>query len=629
MVKALGRWAGPAVALGALIGVGVWAGARRARPAPHLSAPDPEPELRAQALANPGDPRPTLRLVGFLLGSRRFHSALDEARRARTAFPEAPAVRESLAEALFETGRLDEAIAELQALAATQQRYRITLASYLARAGRTEEAAQAVSRITGYGKGDRIRAAEVYLDALRPADAAKLLAAKDPESGSTDYRTTRGLALLASRDYGGAVKALEPAVAATPDTPALQFYLGSALRLSGNLARLDEAEGHLQQATQLQPKQALFLYELALTRAQLRNWNGALEVMREAGEAGPDLPEVQRDLARLYGRLKQPLPAALAEARYLRLVDDAAGAARVLEPQWKAHPEVREVGLAYASALYGTGKFPASGAVLEALHTRFAKDPVVLWDILRQRRSMQHYKEASETLSELEALKPDDPTILEQRADLFERLSQYPDAERVLTHLCELEPASAYRRYRLGYGLTLWFKEPEKLKAAEASLRQALRLDPEQTEAQYSMGLLLTNLNRPAEAIPYLRRALDQAPANPDALRVLARAYGQAGDRRQSDDTFALLKKIKARSEELSRLQLPVDHLRDLRNTRLALARFQLRTGALPEATRELERLEHAFPDHSEAQRLLTGLYGHARRFQRQFEEAPAARSGR
>jgi predicted Zn-dependent protease len=628
MVKALGRWAIPAVALAALAGVGIWAGVRRNRPAPRVSIPDPEPELRSRALASPADPRPTLRLVAFLLESRRFHTALDEARRARTAFPEAPAVGESLAEALFETGRLDEALTELRALAATQGRYKIILASYLVRAGRTEEAAQTVSRISVFEKGDRMRAAEIYLDALRPADAARLLAANDPDSASADYRTTRGLALLAARDYGAAVKILEAVAADSPETPALQFYLGSALRLSGDLTRLEEAEGHLQQATQLQPEQALFLYELALARAQLRNWTGALEAMREAAEAGPDLPEVQRDLARLYGRLKQPLPSALAQARYLRLVDDAAGAARLLEPQWKAHPDVREVGLAYSSALYGTGKFPASGAVLETLHTRFAKDPVVLWDIFRQRRSMQHYKEASETLSELEALKPDDPTILEQRADLFERLSQYPDAERVLTHLCELEPTNAYRRYRLGYGITLWFREPEKLKTAEASLRRALQLNPEQTEAQYSMGLLLTNLNRPGEAVPYLRQALDQAPANQDALRVLARAYGQAGDRSQSDDTFALLKKIRTRSEELSRLQLPVDHLRDLRNTRLALARFQLRTGALLEATRELERLKHAFPDHTEARRLLLGLYGHSRRFQRQFEEAAAGGTG-
>jgi len=39
--------------------------------------------------------------------------------------------------------------------------------------------------------------------------------------------------------------------------------------------------------------------------------------MQRAGEAGPDLPEVQRDLARLYGRLKNAAPRGpWAEARY-------------------------------------------------------------------------------------------------------------------------------------------------------------------------------------------------------------------------------------------------------------------------------------------------------------------------
>jgi len=157
------------------------------------------------------------------------------------------------------------------------------------------------------------------------------------------------------------------------------------------------------------------------------------------------------------------------------------------------HPEVREVGLAYSSALYGAGQvsgqrppFLEGRCILASPGTRW-----LLWDIFRQRRSMQHYKEGSETL--VGVWRPSSRTIRPSSssgADLFERLSQYPEAERVLTRLCELEPASAYRRYRLGYGITLWFREPDKLRSAEASLRRGAPTEiRSRRRAQYSVGL--------------------------------------------------------------------------------------------------------------------------------------------
>lgn len=583
-----------------------------------------ESRLRDLAKSRPSEPSPTLDLIAFLLDNQRPNDALDEARRARERFPEAPAVREALAEASFATGRMEEAIAELRSLK-TQSRHRLRLARLLVRSGRGAEAVRLLDEERPGTSGERLQLAQVFLDALRPDRAAATLKpGLRQATGNLDYQVTCGVALLSVGDYRGAVGVLQPAAHAQPEVPAVQFYLGSALRLSGDLSRLPAAETHLRRAAELSPKDALYHYELGLARAQLRDRHGAETALTQAAELGPELPEAQRDLARILKILKKPVEAAAAQARYLRLVDDAPGAVKLLAPVFAADPGNREAGLALSAAQHASGKFKDAVATLDQLHQREPQEPTILWAQFRLRRSLQQYKEAAEALDALERLSPNDPTFLEERADLFERLSQYQQAEKLLVKLCDLEPASAFRRYRLGYGQALWFRDPAKQQEAEANLRKALELDPELPDAHYGLALVLQT-SKPNEAIEHARRALDRRPANQDGLRVLARACQAAGDREGAEEAFGLLKKVQARAAEQGKLQLPVNQLRNVERSRMALARYHLRVGDYASATRELERLQHAFPANAEARSLLRPLYAHARRFQRHFEERSGA----
>ena len=78
----------------------------------------------------------------------------------------------------------------------------------------------------------------------------------------------------------------------------------------------------------------------------------------------------------------------------------------------------------------------------------------------------------------------------------------------------------------------------------------------------------------------HARRALDLRPGNAEALRVLARAYQLAGDAIRAGETFKLLREAQARAAAREAAELPVRQLRDLRRSRLGLARLHLRHGA-------------------------------------------------
>lgn len=66
------------------------------------------------------------------------------------------------------------------------------------------------------------------------------------------------------------------------------------------------------------------------------------------------------------------------------------------------------------------------------------------------------------------------------------------------------------------------------LKFSESAYLRALEIDPKYYRAMYGIGVLYVfELDRPADAIPYLERFLDIQKRDSDAMFVLARAYYQ------------------------------------------------------------------------------------------------------
>jgi predicted Zn-dependent protease len=619
----------PALRAGAaVLAAAVLGGCPGSRPSPSTPA-DPEAAARQLIAARPQEVQPRLALLALLLAADRRQDALDVAEEAHQAFPDSTPVRDALADARAGAAFYPEAFAALRPLVGLP-RYRIKLASLLIRNGRRAEGIGLLARPGDLTEAEALLAAQSYLDALEPAAAVRLLRPRAIAGASQDVLVTCGLAQLQAGDYPGAEATLEQAAAALPRQGVVRYYAGVAARLGGRLDRLDAAESHLQTATVLSPDEPFFHYELGLCRTQLRDLEGARAALEAAAERGPEWPEIQRDLYRVRARAGAAVPAVLAQAEHLRLLDDSPGAARVLREARARIPDSTALLLALSSAEHAAGRFgPALSLLREQRAAAPRPDPKVLWAEFRLQRSLQHFREAEQVMTLLEAQAPDDLEVLEEKADLLERTSRYAEAEALLRRLREREPDNPYRSYRLGYALSVWYRTAEADASAEAELRRAVQLRPENRDANYALGMLLQRSGRAREALPFLRAALDRRPTDRDALRVAARAYAETGDTARAARAQLLLRRLRARDDQEARLRLPVEQRQDLRRSRFALARFHLDQGELTDALRQLELLVHRHPDDRSAQALLARLYGHGRRFQRQFETWDAVRGAR
>jgi len=613
-----------AVALGlGLSGWGVYS-QRRSPGAHRTNGPDllqTENRLKLEIQQAPRDPAPRLRQIEYYLAQGRNADGLDAAREAAAALPDDAEVRAALADALAATGRVQDAIRLFAKIKPVENGARLQLARYFIQDGQFERGAALARSISDPASSQALTAAQLLIDARRPEDAVAVLKPVLRHAPGGETRNHYGFALLLAGRYREAADLLLAGARESPDVPTLHFYAGSALRLSGDLPRLPAAEDELRRAVSLADQDAFFQYELALCLAQQRNWEGARDAMEAAAKLSPETPEIQRDLARAYTKTKQALPAALARARYYHLVDAGAAAVKLLEPLTRKDPENIELALGYSVALNSANRFAEASALLEKLHARYPENADILWSQYRLQTALKLYDRAFGSLQLLEKGAGDDPVLLGEQAVTLQHLARYAEAEALLFKLRDKEPDNPERHYNLGLALSLWSARPDAKQVAEAELRRAIELRPNHAAAHYALGQLLLSRGAPAEAVGQLRRALDLLPTHVDAQRLLGRAYLQAGNRAASEEAFRTFRALQARADERKRLELPVRRMQEIHRSRMALARYELRTGDPKSATSELEKVVYQFPDDREAHQLLEGLYGYARRFQAQFEE--------
>jgi predicted Zn-dependent protease len=608
---------------------------------PRVSAPeaDEESRLRGQIRDSPRDEWPRLALVSLLLNRGRNYDALDVALQARATFPNSAEVARQLAEAQFRTARQPEAVNTLRPLARGALLDRLQLAGYMVRMGQRERGVTLLKQGEPIlSAAEAIQAGKLCMEAMEVESAVSLLRpAVRQNPGQMELQSLYGLALILSGRYREAARVLEVPLRVAP-LPTLQFYAGSAIRLSGDRKRLREAESYLRSAAEREPRNGLFLYELGVCRMALQDWSGAQGPLELAASLLPDTPEIHRDLASVYVKLGLMRPAAIVRAHYLRNVNDPAAAVRVLQPLWAKNRSDVETGILLASAQYAARTGPDAAALLKSLRDREPGRLEILRAQLSMLRATRRWKEARNVIGELERHAPDNPEALGDRAVVEHALGEFGEEEKARRRLCELEPDDPEHHYELGQFLMLSSPRADRLTAAEASFHQALALRPDYPEVHLALGTLLDKTGRPGEAVPELRATLDAAPENRDAVRALGRAYLKLGDKARSDDMFRILRRLQARADEQTRLETQLDEVagRDstpayreyLRQRRKALVRFLLRAGSLRVAVMELELLEHGYPDDPEVHRLLEPLYGHGRRFQRQFEQRRLLKGG-
>jgi predicted Zn-dependent protease len=99
--------------------------------------------------------------------------------------------------------------------------------------------------------------------------------------------------------------------------------------------------------------------------------------------------------------------------------------------------------------------------------------------------------------------------------------------------------------FEAAYGLGACLLREQAHEAAGAQFAKALARDPRSVVALVGAGSALLGLNRPAEAIVPLERAVAIEPAMDDGWYVLGRAYQAAGRREQAQQAFATVERLR------------------------------------------------------------------------------------
>lgn len=476
--------------------------------------------------------------------------AADELEIALKAAPDDVALQGQIFELLLASGEFDRAVASakaLQAKGAAPDEAKLVLALDAARADRWPETVALVESMGSaspagpvrpillawaqFGAGSREAALKSLagpdagsgLDRLRayhraamlgldgkPAEGITTLRAAFPGLAQTPTRILRGaLGLqLAAGDRAAAQELLAAARKDDPDTPELVDLAAAVERGDARIGAIQDARGGMGDAL-LSISEAFF--------DQDRNVE-AMKLARAAGFAAPDDAEAWLLAARIALAQDEPGEA-------IALLDHVPADAPVA---WSAD-------LLRATALEDEDRIDQATALLEEMAKEQPKRPdslIALGDLLRSRDRFadaeRAYTRAIERLPEMEARHW---RLLYARGIAYERTKRWPQAEADLKKALELEPDQPFVLNYLGYS---WVDQGLHLDEAKGMLHRAVELRPDDGFIVDSLGWAYFRLGENDKAVTYLERAVELQPGDPVLNDHLGDAYWRAGRTREA-----------------------------------------------------------------------------------------------
>ncbi|MEZ5776819.1 MAG: tetratricopeptide repeat protein [Paracoccaceae bacterium] len=305
--------------------------------------------LRGRVAASDGSELAVFELVRFLSAERGPEAALVELDRTIAAGNSGPSIRAARAGYVFDAGRTDEAIAEMEEVLADAktseetQRIKVNLARM----------------VTAVGNSVRARA------------LVEEVLAEDPSN--TEALKLKGAWLIDDDDVGDAISVLRQALDHDPRDAATMTLMAQAYERDGNRDLMREMLGLAAEASHRAPLESLRYARFLASEGKLVPAENALV---EALRISPGNPELLVPLGQLYLQM-QDWPRATQVARALEESDSGASvtAAATLRASIFAAQEKSDEAVTYLQGLVDEGKADL-GAKVTILRTHIAEGRV-------------------------------------------------------------------------------------------------------------------------------------------------------------------------------------------------------------------------------------------------------------
>jgi tetratricopeptide (TPR) repeat protein len=313
------------------------------------------------------------------------------------------------------------------------------------------------------------------------------------------------IADVAHRD--GLADRLYAQVAADMDQP--------NVRLAQILASWQARNGHADKARATIEALVRALPELAISRQSLL-----------ASVAAPQIADPASGIAEAY--------AGMAGAMHQQKQDGEV-APMLLQLALNLQPRLTEANLLDAEIASGDKRWGLAAAALGRVP---ATDPLAAVVALHRATYLNragHADEAQSILERLIAAHPDRPEPQSDLGDLFIGEKKYADAIPAYTRAIELTTDPSKADWPLYYARGAAYQRVHDWPRAEADMKQALRLDPNQAIVLNFLGFSWAEQNRNLpEAHDMIQRALDQRPNDGEIVDSLGWVVLRQGDVKQA-----------------------------------------------------------------------------------------------
>ncbi|MDX1932291.1 MAG: tetratricopeptide repeat protein [Capsulimonadales bacterium] len=210
-----------------------------------------------------------------------------------------------------------------------------------------------------------------------------------------------------------------------------------------------------------------------------------------------------------------------------------------------------------------------------------------------------HEKEAENALRRAVELDGNQPAFRLDYAAILNKNNQLIEAETAYRKGLSLASEEPFVQAQVGAFLA-GLPDPQKRAEAQTLLEKALQGDPKNAYAQFHLGRLLVESNRPEDAVKWLEKATRDGQADTkDVWSVLARAYRQLGQRDRAAAAIARAEEIEKRNDRyFTAIGYISDHLNEPA-ARLELARASAGVGETVRALAEYDTYLRRVPNDS------------------------------